>query len=110
MDYRIDPTPQNRQVCIFSQDEYDGDWPRENPRDFVAWFLAKIEVAPVEYRDSVRIELGVSGACAEISIYYTRPENAAEISARIAEYHESERRREAADRAKLAALRAQYGE
>lgn len=94
-------------------EKYDGDWPPEDAAGALAWFQAKLDDVPQEFRGTARIGIDATesygSAYATIEISYTRPETDDE---------EAERERQAAARADrtraeelqmLTALQAKYG-
>src|SRR3989442_328148 len=96
-------------VVVFDNERYDGEWPPQNGPRFVAWFQARLDSVPEEFRGNVQIEVGsVSGYedshYARIEIYYDRPPTEAEVRARKADA-ENRRARELLElRARVARL------
>lgn len=80
----------NKTITIFDHERYDVEWPPEDAIACLAWFAAKIESIPAEFRKTARIEFdsasGYEGChYAEIKITYERPETAEEVAARKGE-------------------------
>ena len=68
-------------VTIFSEHGYGSadDWPPDNALESMAWFNAKVELIPEEFRSGATIDIdsfddGHGSCCISIDIYYYRPE------------------------------------
>jgi hypothetical protein len=78
-----------KEVRIFRQERYDGEWLPEKLSDAIAWLQEKLESVPTEYRDSAKIEIDSVSSWedshyASIEISYRRPPTEAEIADRKA--------------------------
>lgn len=109
-----DPNPQERVITVLSIEQFDEDWPPSDGLEFIQWFGTKIEPIPVEYLDSVRVEIdSIEGYenshYARIEITYRRPETADEVTARLADYARRHQTVEAEERRQLALLAGKYG-
>jgi hypothetical protein len=101
-------------VTVFSQEQYDGQWPPRGAADFIAWFQAHLASIPEQYRHSAQVEVDSVGGYedshyARIEITFKRPETDDEMRHRKNTEQESERVREDAERRQLAALKKKYG-
>lgn len=80
-------------IIVCDIEQYDGDWPTpEYPTlllDAIAWFQAKLQQIPEEYRAQARCTIGSTSSYdnhyGHIEISYDRPETAAECSKRLVE-------------------------
>src|SRR5579864_1132178 len=78
-----------KEVHVFRQEQYDGEWLPEKLSDAIAWLQEKLEIVPNEYRDSAKIEIDSVSSWkdshyASIEISYQRPPTEAEIAERKA--------------------------
>lgn len=101
-------------VKVYEQEKYDNDWPPKEAVDFLQWFQDKIATVPDEFRPAVMIEINsyiaYGSSEPEILISYERDETPSEFAERERDrlaHNAAEERRE---RAKLAELRAKYGD
>lgn len=74
-------------VSVFSGNREDSkDWPPESPKEFLAWFAAKFDEIPDEYKHRATVVLTEENVyeypCAAIEIDYFRPETEDEIKRR----------------------------
>lgn len=103
----------NKEIIIFDQEQYDGEWPPENAMKCLAWFSAKVEDIPQEFRSTAKIEIegfgGYEGsAYANIKITYVRPETDEEVAERELKESNQKSQQELRERQQLAALKAKY--
>lgn len=99
-------------VIIFDEEQYADEWPPEDGKEFIAWFIGKVETIPEEHRATAKIEISsvnsYGDAYGSIEIGYNRPETDEEEERR----EEQERRIRANQKdrelKKLAALKAKY--
>ena len=104
----------NKEITVFGQEQYDGEWPPTGAAECLAWFAGKVEEIPVEFRATAKVEIeGVGGyegsAYASISIKYTRPETDSEMESREKEERNRVAQQELREKQQLAALKAKYG-
>ena len=101
------------QVIVFDKEQYEGDWPPNDATEYVAWFAAKIEAIPAEYRDTAKIKLESVNSYEDshdvhLEIYYHRPETDDEMAYRGVEERRREEQQNAQELRTLAALKAKY--
>ena len=76
-------------VTVFSEIDYQDNWPPSNAIEFISWLTEKIELIPIEYRKEAIIDINSQHGYdettyADIKIYYTRPETDEEMADREA--------------------------
>ena len=101
------------QVIVFDKEQYEGDWPPTDATEYVAWFAAKLESIPSEYRATAKIIISGVGSYEDsyylnIEIYYHRPEVDDEMAYRGVEERLREEQQKAQELRTLATLTAKY--
>ena len=104
----------NKEITVFEQEQYDGEWPPTGAVECIAWFNSKIEEIPAEFQSTAKVEIeGVGGyegsSYASITIRYTRPETDSEMESREREECNKVAQQELREKQQLAALKAKYG-
>ena len=106
--------PSKVEVTVFDDDPRNGDWPEGSLVEVIAWFQAKLESIPEEYRASAKCEIASEGGydgdhtpC--IRITCSRPETAAETVAREAREAERAATTRARELETLRELQRKYG-
>lgn len=111
-DWRENPAAVKITVTIADQERYDGDWPPEDAKGFLAWFASRLATVPEESRGTVQIEISSSSDydhhTARIEITYSRLETADEVATRLAAFHEEQARRNAAEQQVFEYLKRKY--
>ena len=102
-------------ITVFDHAQYEiEDWPKENALDYLAWFAAKIQSIPEEFRPSAKIVLDAyesyGDADPQIKITYTRQETDAEVATREAEEERVRQSQIARERATYERLREKFSE
>lgn len=73
------------EVTVFNDDDISCELP-EKPDEFMAWWQDKLDMVPVEYKASAKIEVecyeGYGSGQLEVTVSYTRPENDEEVAKR----------------------------
>ena len=95
-------------------EQYNGDWPKLDASEFMAWFHCKIEDVPEESRDSLTIDIDpCDSGYATIEFVYTRLETDTEEAKREQYAEQYALSREELIRkqelSELARLQAKYG-
>jgi hypothetical protein len=111
---------QEVRIVVYDSEQYDGnDWPTANyPATLIGaieWFQSKLALIPKKYRLTAQCEIDSVGSYegshyAYIEISYRRPETDEEMTQRFTKIQAEQHERERLERAKLAELRAKYGE
>ena len=103
---------QVKRITVFDKEEGTNEWPPEDAKGFIAWFVGKAEAIPEEYRATATIEITsvilYGDEYANIKIHYSRPETDGEKERR--EGQEKRTKEDIKDRElqQLAALKAKY--
>lgn len=94
-------------------EQYGSDWPPTDAAGALAWFRAKLDDIPAEFRDGAKIEFDSLGrydsTYATIEISYVRPETDEEEAQREQWAAAQAERRRAEELRMLATLQAKYG-
>ena len=91
-------------------EQYNGDWPKLDACEFMAWFHGKIEDVPEESRDSLTINIDSSDSgYAFIEFVYKRMETDAEEAMREQSALSREELIRKQELSELARLQAKYG-
>lgn len=91
-------------------EQYNGDWPKLDACEFMAWFHGKIEDVPEESRDSLTIDIdSCDSGYATIEFVYTRLETDAEEAMREQCALSREELIREQELSELARLQAKYG-
>lgn len=65
-------------VTLYDEMQHNRDWPPEPAAETVAWFAAKVDSIPGEFRSTAKISIEEASnygeSCARIVISYQRPE------------------------------------
>lgn len=99
-------------VTVFDKEEYDGEWPPVDAKEFIAWFNGKIESIPEEHRATAKIEIesksSYGDSYANIKISYPRPETDEEEERREEQERRIRGNQKDRELQQLAALKAKY--
>lgn len=103
-----------KKVTVFCKGQYEGEWPPVYAVECVQWFTKKLELIPLEYRATAKIEIDnyasgyEDGRLANIDIYYCRPETAEETVVRESEERRRQNWQKEEELQTLAKLKAKY--
>jgi len=96
----------------FSSEQYNGDWPQENFKEFIDWCHEVLDTIPDANKDSARIEIeaceSYGSPYATVEITYRREETKDEEAARVKDQRDREDYYENKERETLEALKRKY--
>lgn len=94
-------------------EQYYPDWPPSDAAGAIAWFQAKLDAVPAEFRETAKIEIDVTSehgtSYATIEFSYVRPETDEEEAEREQRVAAEAERRRALELRMLAELQTKYG-
>lgn len=99
-------------VTVFDEEQYADKWPPEDAKEFIAWFVGKIDSIPEEHRATAKIEINAVSSYGDtygnIGISYNRPETDEEEERRGEQERRIRANQKDRELKELAALKAKY--